>query len=1015
MIFTGDARAVDAHYGSYFVADLVPRETVTGELCSQDLKLDTSGGLAELSSNPDYLSVVKTTIEADVAALRETAHLAAPVSPGTINEYLDTFEYHLFTCADDVEIAGGTAKGFRKVFYSTAIVDFHDLVQLIIQTTPPTVTIKQIYTDLTEKMSMCIGGIEFTAQEGLDKLIAPSGGPACSLTVLREKLVTATIEEHVRAFVKAGELSDGNSGHVINYLKAQYAGKYGIQTPKDTSMYFGFKTEFTYGLDRKLEQALSVTNLVTVIVDECYAAFFQVLERNQVKFELLDTVCFTEPAMDGVSEVLAKFEVKCVSEIMTNLRKTCHSPYILKEFLGWLAQELKLKRTVTETEKAEERITEICDAVGKAITETGCIRKERALPLAKTAGFQRDLGAAFRETGGVYIKSAGSDAVSEVISSDSFEYLLLSQLRHNLWVVIAGGLQATVVTTEPVRINVTMFQQVVTEQNEQNEQKFFTFTHGLSYFWVEKGFDKRPVTIADICKIEFKDWKDEDLLRCFDTAIKSPFTLKDIGAFLRLNVISNPSRRPAGYTSRLTKTIQEELQMYAPIVSRMDDSDARSPWLAVVLKGLKEPLLYIRLLEKKLRREPLNAEETVFLLERIQHKACFMMLSDALPRNQQNLIRDIIENEGFAYRDEFGENILSIYFKLKVPHFKEHVKTMLNQGVFPKQAICVILLTIYAITKQFEDAEQLMFGSEGRESHLDEWQVPVSIQIYNAYLCVCAKTRQAAAAQRVLNILKANVRKRRGIIPDHITCVSLLSVYAETGEFEKAERLVFGSDGRGSYLDEWQVPVSIKIYCAYLCVCAKTRKAAAAQRVLDILKANVRKRRGIIPDHITCVSLLSVYAETGEFEKAERLVFGINGRESYLDEWDIPRVSCIYALWAVVDKDKFDKNITRLKASGICYSDMGLNAGKLNLHYESIFKTTCHAEKGKEVPFEFAKALFLYFYEKDCRSVTTIVTGSNSGDTLKSNLTTFLNNELNFDVNVREQNFGLLELKIQPR
>ena len=107
-----------------------------------------------------------------------------------------------------------------------------------------------------------------------------------------------------------------------------------------------------------------------------------------------------------------------------------------------------------------------------------------------------------------------------------------------------------------------------------------------------------------------------------------------------------------------------------------------------------------------------------------------------------------------------------------------YVETMLEQGILPDQATCAILLTIYAETGEFEKAERLVFGDNNSESYLDEWQVPVSIKIYNAYLGVCAKTRQAAAAQRVVDILKDNVRSRQGILPDEITCVSLLSYYA---------------------------------------------------------------------------------------------------------------------------------------------------------------------------------------------------------------------------------------------
>ncbi|RLV58935.1 hypothetical protein D5018_14815 [Parashewanella curva] len=340
-----------------------------------------------------------------------------------------------------------------------------------------------------------------------------------------------------------------------------------------------------------------------------------------------------------------------------------------------------------------------------------------------------------------------------------------------------------------------------------------------------------------------------------------------------------------------------------------------------------------------------------------------------------------------------------------------------NKAILPNAISCVQFLKVYAETGEMDKAQCLLFGANGKKSYQDEWEVIIDSIIYNAYLGVCAKTGNGKAAQQVLDIIKGNVRSRspnKAILPDAITCVQLLSVYAETGEMDKAQRLLFGTDGKESYLDEWQIPISIIIYNAYLGVCAKTGNGKAAQQVLDIIKNNVRSRspnKALLPNDVTCTQFLMVYAETGEFDKADCLVFGEERQKSYIDEWKIVCRSSIYSLWLVVNKNAFSKNIERIQALAICYENMGLTGSKLNLHVEQIFKNVLNEEKGRGVPFELAKALFLHHYQQDRNQIKAVVTGYRSGNTLKTKLTSFLSKELGFIVTDSEDNLGLLELK----
>ncbi|MCL1079524.1 hypothetical protein D5R81_15885 [Parashewanella spongiae] len=359
---------------------------------------------------------------------------------------------------------------------------------------------------------------------------------------------------------------------------------------------------------------------------------------------------------------------------------------------------------------------------------------------------------------------------------------------------------------------------------------------------------------------------------------------------------------------------------------------------------------------------------------------------------------------------EAAQKVLSI--------LKGNLKAMWPKDEIKPNAItCIDLLTVYAATKQFKAAERLVLGNEHRRSYISKWKVAVNIKVYGAFLGVCAQTEQFEAAQKVLTILNDNARAmepKNEIKPDAITCIVLLTVYAATKQFKAAERLVMDEQ---SYMSEWKVAVNIKVYNAFLGVCAQTEQFEAAQKVLSILKDNVlaeQPKNAIKPDAITCIELLTVYTATNQFEAAERLVFGNKQEQSYLLEWGITPNFLIYAYWALVNENDFDKSMDKLCRLDLCHKQLGLVGSVFNCHVDSIFSCSLSKDISSGVPFQFAKALYQYHCRRNGKlAIEKIITGHHLGQTLKTNFISFLKEEHQLEFKPCASNDGIIKLKAQ--
>ena len=336
-----------------------------------------------------------------------------------------------------------------------------------------------------------------------------------------------------------------------------------------------------------------------------------------------------------------------------------------------------------------------------------------------------------------------------------------------------------------------------------------------------------------------------------------------------------------------------------------------------------------------------------------------------------------------------------------------------DEQILPDETTCTCLLTVYEATQDMEAALRLVLGDGKQKSYIKQWELRVNITIYGALLKVCASTKRGDIARVILDLLDANAmagKPDEQILPNETICTCLLTVYEAIQDMEAALRLLYNYRWQESYIRQWGVRDNITIYGALLKVCASTKRGDIARVILDLLDANAMEEKPdeqILPNETICTCLLSVYEATQDMEAAERLVFGNDKQESYLNRWKVTPSYLIYAHWALVGTDKMSDKIAILCNKNICQSELGLNNGSFNCHVGAIFNTK-NREAFKGVPFKFALALYQYHSKKT--AITEVITGYNLSHKLRSQFMQFFKDACKKNVKVHKTNPGVLIL-----
>ena len=330
-----------------------------------------------------------------------------------------------------------------------------------------------------------------------------------------------------------------------------------------------------------------------------------------------------------------------------------------------------------------------------------------------------------------------------------------------------------------------------------------------------------------------------------------------------------------------------------------------------------------------------------------------------------------------------------------------------NKEIMVNTTTLCNFLMVCARTKHLYLAKRIMMGGEGKESYLSEFRIRPNIQLWGAFMSVCAETGSSedgmAAFEGVIKDArseppKLELKQNRGFF------ISSLKFCIETRKVELANQIIFGIKGKQSYISEFGVPIDIHFYCHLLSVYTKAQYSQiieATTEIFSILVANSMKdqpNKKILPNDVVCVLLMNIFGKYQLVKEADKLVFGID-EQSYIDLWGLGHRYTYYMDWALANIKNFDNAVQKLCKKGICYEHLGLAGNEFNCHIRDIFKIRFPEKTDCGVLFEFAKALYEYHCSRRGRkTITKIVTGKIRGTSLKDNFVNYLTNERNLRV-----------------
>ncbi|WP_207805349.1 hypothetical protein, partial [Parashewanella spongiae] len=226
---------------------------------------------------------------------------------------------------------------------------------------------------------------------------------------------------------------------------------------------------------------------------------------------------------------------------------------------------------------------------------------------------------------------------------------------------------------------------------------------------------------------------------------------------------------------------------------------------------------------------------------------------------------------------------------------------------------CLNLLTACAETGRYAEAKSLVLGDGDTDtaSSMQQWGIKPNVDVYNAFITVCAKTDQFDSAWRLVCGDKPVMAPHLPLKADSITCLNLLSACAETGRYAEAKSLVLG-DGdtdTASSMQQWGIKPDVAIYSAFITVCAKTGRFDSAWQLLCGDKPVMAPHLPLKANQITCTNLLTACAEMERYAEAKSLVLGDDdddgdtATDSLMQQWGIkPNVATYSAFITVCAK-----------------------------------------------------------------------------------------------------------------
>ncbi|MCL1080146.1 hypothetical protein D5R81_19090 [Parashewanella spongiae] len=217
---------------------------------------------------------------------------------------------------------------------------------------------------------------------------------------------------------------------------------------------------------------------------------------------------------------------------------------------------------------------------------------------------------------------------------------------------------------------------------------------------------------------------------------------------------------------------------------------------------------------------------------------------------------------------------------------------------------CLNLLTACAEARRYAEAKLLVLGDSdtATASLMQQWDIKPHVDVYNAFITVCAKTGQFDSAWQLVCGDKPVMAPHLPLKEDSITCMNLLAACAEAGRYAEAKSLVLGYGDTASLMQQWGIKSDVAIYSAFITVCAKTGQFDSAWQLVCGDKPVMAPHLPLKVDSITCLNLLTACAEAGRYAEAKSLVLGDGDKTtaSLMRQWGIKPDVAIYSVFITV-------------------------------------------------------------------------------------------------------------------
>ncbi len=340
----------------------------------------------------------------------------------------------------------------------------------------------------------------------------------------------------------------------------------------------------------------------------------------------------------------------------------------------------------------------------------------------------------------------------------------------------------------------------------------------------------------------------------------------------------------------------------------------------------------------------------------------------------------------------------------------------------PTQDSCFVILEYCLETKNLSLVKRLLFGADGQDSLIRQWNIPYPIYFFNNYLRMCTKAGEYQQAEQAINefINRAKHPLYKYLDPDRYTASAILKFCKAAGNVDFVKKIVFSGEADRGCVDLRDVKINSFCLYDYITTCAELRMFKEAKEIIDEIIKSAERRRpylNVPPDVIIVVAILKYCVRADNTDLAELMVFGNKKQQSYLSKLGIEPNYKIYAHWALVYKNNFAQTLNKLIKKRICVNELGYSDGVFNTHIDRVFENKyCVDDNGKKffrppgLPFEFAEALFEYHYRGRGRNIKQVITGYHGTGKLSEKFTDVLQTKFKLEIEVSPDG-GCIEFK----